>query len=173
MAALTGIRAGGDGGGEGRAVGAVVHQAALQLQGEMPFGAAHQDGFEELAQGLVGDLGGDPQTGDLLLVLDHPQLLDGGPEVGQPEPRGDRAHGPVAGDRQMVLLHGEGLRAGGRGQIGGRDRRIAVGGGQHRHPQLVVGTAVGGITARGTGESRTSPPGPSSSTAPEGAPPAR
>lgn len=159
MTALARVGAGGDGGGEGGAVRAVVHQTTLQLQGEVPFGAAHQDGFQEFAQGLVGDLGGDPQTGDLLLVLDHPQLLDGGTEIGQPQARGDRTHGPVAGDRQMVLLDGEGLRARGGGQIGGRDHRIAVGARQQRQPQLFVGAAVGGIAARGAGGEQDVPAG--------------
>ena len=82
MAAAAGVRAGGDGGGEGRAVGAVVDEAPLQFQGEMPLGAPDQDGLQQLPQCLVGDLGADPQTGDLLLVLDHSELFDRAAEVG-------------------------------------------------------------------------------------------
>ena len=99
VAAAPGVRAGADGRGEGRAVGAVVDQPALQFQGEMAFGAADEDRFQELAEGLVGDLGGDAQAGDLLLVLDQPQLLDRAAEVAEAQPRGDRADAPGAGPR--------------------------------------------------------------------------
>lgn len=152
MAALTRVGSGGDRGGEGGAVGAVVHEPPFQFQGEMPFGAADQNRFEKFTERLVGDLGGDPQAGDLLLVLDEAQLLDRGTEIGEPEPRGHRAHGPVTGDRQIVFLDGKRFRAGGGGQVGCGDRRVvAVGGRQQGQPQLVVGVLVVGFAGRRAG----------------------
>lgn len=123
----------------------------FQFQREVPLGAADQDRFEEFTERLVGDLGGDPQAADLLLVLDDAQLLDGDPEVGQPELRGDRAHRPVPGHGQIVLLDGQRLRARGGGQSGGGDHRIAAGDRQQVHPELFVGTSVGRVTGRRTG----------------------
>lgn len=151
VTAPAGVGAGGDGRGEGGAVGAVVHQPALQFQREVPLGAADQDRFEEFTERLVGDLGGDPQAADLLLVLDDAQLLDGDPEVGQPELRGDRAHGPVPGHGQVVLLDGQRLRARGGGQTGGGDHRVAAGDRQQVHPELFVGTSVGRVAGRRAG----------------------
>lgn len=139
-----GVRAGADGGGEGRAVGAVVHQAPFQLQGEVAFGAADEDGLQEFAEGLVGDLGGDPQTGDLLLVLDQPLLFDGGSEVGQPQPGRHRAQGAVPGDGEVVFLDGERVRADvlARGVVGRRDGRITARAGEHGQPQVFVEPAL-------------------------------
>lgn len=151
----------------------MVHQPPLQFQCEMPFGAADEDRFEEFTERLVGDLGGDPQAGDLLLVLDDAQLLHRGAEVGQPEPRGDRVHGPVAGDRQIVFLHGERFRAGGGGQVGGCDHRVAVGGGQQGQPQLVVGAPLDGIAGRRSGADKHVLVGAEQQHGTRGAPPAR
>lgn len=83
----------------------MVDQAPLQFQREMTLGAPDEDRFEQLAQGLVGDLPGGAQTADLLLVLDDPLLLDRAREIGETQPRGHREQGPVPGDGQMVLLH--------------------------------------------------------------------
>ena len=99
MAGGAGVRAGADRGGEGGAVGAVVDQAALQLQREVPLGAADQDRLQQLAERLVGDLRGYPQAGDLVLVLDQPELLDGSAEVGEREGVGDRARWRGGGSR--------------------------------------------------------------------------
>lgn len=85
----------------------MVDQAALQFQGEMAFGAADEDRFEQFTEGLVGDLGGDAQAGDLVLVLDEPQLLHGAAQVGEAQPGRHGAERPVPGHGQMVLLHGQ------------------------------------------------------------------
>lgn len=161
------------GGGESRAVGTVVHEPALQLQGQVAFGASHEDRFEEFAERLVGDLRGDPQAGDLLLVLHQAQLFHGAAEVAEAQARGDGAHGAVAGDRQVVFLDGQGVGVQAAGETRRGDDRVAVGIGQDGQPQLLVGAPVGGVPGRRAGQSRTSSPGPSSSTAPGGAPPAR
>lgn len=123
----------------------------FQFEREMPLRAADEDRFEKFAQRLVGDLGGDPQAADLLLVLDDAQLLDVGAQVGQPELRGDRGHGPVPGDGQVVLLDGQGLRPARGGQIRGGDHGIASGHRQEVDAQLFVGASVGRITGRGAG----------------------
>lgn len=148
VTATTGVRAGGDGGGEGRPVGTVVDEAALQLQGEVALGAADENRFEEFAQCLVGDLRADPQTGDLLLVLDDSQLLDRATEVAEPQPGRDRADRAVAGHGEVVFLHRERLGAQGRGQIGRRDRRVAAGSRQHLDPYGLVGPPLSDLTAR-------------------------
>lgn len=168
-----GVRAGGDGGGEGRAVGAVVDEAALQFQGQVALGAADEDRFEQFAQRLVGDLRADPQTGDLLLVLDHSQLLDRAPEVGEPQPGRDRADRAVPAHGEVVFLHPERLGAQGRDQIGSRDRRVAAGSGQHLDAYRLVGRPSPISPLGGVPQSRTSSSLPSSSTAPCGAAPAR
>lgn len=149
VAAPARVGSGGDGGREGGAVGSVVDQPAFQFEREMPLRAADQDRFEEFTQRLVGDLGGDPQTADLLLVLHDAQLLDGRAEIGQPELRGDRGHGPVPGDRQIVFLDGQGLRPACGGQIRGGHDGITAGHRQQVHPELIVGAPVGRITGRG------------------------
>ncbi len=143
MASAPRVRAGAHGGGEGGAVGAVVDQAALQLQGEMPFGAADQDGLQEFTEGLVGDLGADAQAGDLLLVLDHPELLDRLAQVGQAQPGCDGPHGAVPDDGEVVVLGGEGLGALGRGEAGRRDGGVASGSRQRPHPERFVGPGLG------------------------------
>lgn len=145
MAGAARVRTGGDGGAEGGSVGAVVDQAALQFQCEMPLGAADEDRFEQFAQGLVGDLGGDPQMGDLLLVLDRALLFDGAAEVREVQPGSHRADGAVPGDGQMVLLDGERAQPGRVHEVGGGDGRVSGGGGQDAQPQEVVGTAGGGV----------------------------
>lgn len=151
MAAPAGVGSGGDGGREGGAVGAVVDQPAFQLQRQVPFGAADEDRFEEFAEGLVGDLGRDPQAADLLLVLDDAQLLDRRAQIGQPQLRGDRGHGPVPGDRQVVLLDRQRLRAGRRGQVGGGDHGVPARHRQRIDPHVLVGAPVGRVTGRWTG----------------------
>lgn len=88
MASLAGVGSGGHGGHEGGAVRTVVDEAALQFQGEVAFGPADQDRFEEFTEGLVGDLGGDPEAADLLLVLDDPLLFHGEAQIGQFQARG-------------------------------------------------------------------------------------
>src|SRR5690606_17942040 len=94
---------------------AVVDEAAFQLQGEVAFGAADEDGLQELAEGLVGDLGADAEAGDLLLVLDDPELLHGPADVGETEGGGGGGDGAVAADGEVVFLNGEGI-----GALGGR-----------------------------------------------------
>jgi hypothetical protein len=126
----------------------VVDQAPLQLQREMALGTAHQDGLEELTEGLVGDLRADAQTGDLLLVLDDPQLFDGAPQVGQAQPRRDGAEGAVPGDGEVVFLDGEGVGVLSDGQAGGSDGGVASGGGQDVQPQGVVGAPLEGAVVR-------------------------
>ncbi|CAM5674891.1 hypothetical protein SALBM217S_09905 [Streptomyces griseoloalbus] len=102
----------------------MVDQAALQFQGEVAFGAADQDGLQEFAQGLVGDLLAPMrETGDLLLVLDHAQLFDGAADAGEAQPRGGVPQRAVPGDGEVVLLHGEGVDALGDGEAGGLPRR--------------------------------------------------
>ncbi len=127
----------------------MIDEASFEFQGEMAFGAADEDGLQQFAERLVGDLGADPEAGDLLLVLDHPELLDGAAEVRQAQPGGDRADGAVPGHGEVVLLHGEGVGALGRGEVGGRDGRVAsAGSGQGLDAQGLVGAllrgAVGG-----------------------------
>lgn len=151
MPPLTGVGAGGHGGGEGGAVRPVVDQAALQFEREMPLGAADQDRFEEFAEGLVGDLGGDPETADLLLVLDDPLLLHREAQIGQPEARGGLAHGTVPGHGQIVLLDGERIRASRGREARGGDHRVPVRDGQEVDPERLVGPPVGGFTGRGAG----------------------
>lgn len=151
VAAQPGVGPGGYRGREGRAVGAVVDEPALQLQREMPLGAAHQDRLQEFAESLVRDLRRDPQAGDLLLVLDKALLLDGETEVGEAQPGRHRAHRPVSGDGQMVFLDGQRLHPGRPGQLCGRDRRIAGRGRQDGQPQLLIRTAFGGIAGGRTG----------------------
>lgn len=133
---------GGDSGREGGAVGAVIDEPPLQFQGEMSLRTTDENGLQQLTECLVGDLGGDPQTGDLLLVLDQAELLDGATEVGETQPGRDRADGAMPGHGQMVLLDGERLGPLGGGEIGGCDRRIAAGRGQHVHTQGLVRTAA-------------------------------
>lgn len=129
----------------------MVDEAAFQLQGQVSFGAADEDGLQELAEGLVGDLGADAQAGDLLLVLDDPQLLDGLSEVGQAQRRRDRAHGTVPDHGEVVVLGGEGLGALFRRETGGRDGRITAGAGQGAQLQRVVGPALGRPVVRWAG----------------------
>lgn len=49
----------------------------FEFEGEMTLGAADEDGLQQLAEGLVGDLGADAEAGDLLLVLDDAELFHG------------------------------------------------------------------------------------------------
>ena len=163
-----------DGGGEGRAVGAVVDEAALQFQGEVALGAADEDGLEQLAQGLVGDLGADPQAGDLLLVLDHPQLLDRAAEVGEAQPGRDRADGAVPGHGEVVLLHGEGVGALRRGhEAAAAAGGVAAGPGSTWTRTASSGGPRAELPLGRARQSRRSSLLPSSSTAPCGAAPAR
>lgn len=137
-----GVGAGTDGGGEGGAVRPVVDQAALQLQREVAFGAADEDRLQQLAEGLVGDLGGDAQAGDLLLVLDQALLFHGEPEVRQAQLRRDGVQGAVTADGDVVLLDREGLGPYRGGQIGGRHGGIPARGVQHGDPQPFVQAAL-------------------------------
>ena len=148
----------------------MVDEPALQFEGEMPFGAADEDGLQEFAEGLVGDLGADPQAGDLLLVLDHPQLFDRAAEVGQPQPRGDRADRPVPGDGEVVFLDGEGVGALGLRRDRRRRRRVARAAGQglQRAATRPVAPAAG-LSSGGPAHSSRSSVLPSSRTAPCGA----
>lgn len=145
MPGAPGVRAGADGGREGGAVRPVVDEAPLQLQREVAFGAPDEDGLQQLAQGLVGDLGGDPQAGDLPLVLDEALLLHGGPEVREAQLGRDGAQGPVPGDGEVVLLHGEGVGADGGGGVGRRDGGIPAAGGQHADAEVFVEAALVGL----------------------------
>lgn len=142
MPGAAGVRAGAHGGRERGSVGPVVDEAPLQLQGEVPFGPSDQDGLQQLAQGLVGDLGGDPQAGDLLLVLDEALLLHGGPEVREPQFGRHGAQGAMAADGEVVLLHGEGVRVDGRRHVRGRDGGVAAGARQHGESEPLVEPAL-------------------------------
>lgn len=145
------VRAGADGGGEGGAVRPVVDEPAFQLQGEVPFGTSHEDGLQQLAEGLVGDLRGDPQAGDLLLVLDEALLLDGGAEVREAQLGRHGAQGPVPADGEVVFLHGERLGAQGGGQVGGGDGRITAGAVEDGDVQAFVEAALVGLAGGRTG----------------------
>jgi len=123
----------------------VVHQAALQFQGEVAFGAADQDRLQQLTEGLIGDLGGDPQAGDLVLVLDQPQLLDGLSEVGQAQAGCGRGDGPVPGDGQVVLLDGEAVGAEPGRELGGGHSRIAAPGREHHAADVLGGLPFGRV----------------------------
>lgn len=142
MTASAGVRAGGDGGRERGAVRPVVDEPSLQFEGEMAFGAADEDRLQQLSEGLVGDLGGDSQTGDLLLVLDHPQLFDRAADVGEAERGGDRAEGAVAGHREVMLLYGHGVGAVRCREVRGGYGGVAVGAGECVDAQGLVGTAL-------------------------------
>lgn len=141
----SGVRAGADGGREGRPVRPVVDEPALQLQREVAFGASDEDRFQQLAEGLVGDLRGDAQAGDLLLVLDEALLLHGEPQVGEAQFGRDGAQRPVPADGEVVLLHRERVRAYGGGHVRGGDGRVPGRGGQHRDPQPFVEAALVGL----------------------------
>lgn len=148
VAGHAGVRAGADGGGEGGAFRAVVDQPALQLQGEVAFGPADQDGLQQFAQGLVGDLGCYPQRGDLVLVLDQAQVLDGSREVGERDALGDRAQCAVAGDGEVVLLDREGVGALLAGEFGGGHRGVAVRARQDDRAQVVRRLTLLGVVVR-------------------------
>lgn len=168
-----GVRSGADGGREGRAVGAVVDEAALQLQGQVAFGAPDEDRLQQLAEGLVGDLGGDPQAGDLLLVLDQPLLFHGGAQVGQPQPGRDRVQRAVPADGEVVFLHGEGLGASGRARSAAATAGSAPGLGRtdSRSPSSSRPSSASPVGA--VPQNRASSAGPTSRTAPSGDAPAR
>ncbi len=110
----------------------MVDHAALQLHRQVPLGAPDQDGFEQLAERLVGDLGRDPQVGDLVLVLDHPHPLDHPARVRQPHAPGERRDLPVPGDGEVVLLHREVAHPQLYGGLGGGERGVRAG----RHLEL-------------------------------------
>ena len=167
------VRPRGDEGGERRSVRPVIHQPAFQLQREMPLGPAHQDRFQQLAERLVGQLPGDPHAGDLLVVLDDPQLFDGPPQIGEVQPRRGGADGPVAGHGQMVFLDGQRLGAVRRRQIGGGHGGVAVRPGQQEQPQILRMRPRPGPHGDASGATRTSWTGPRSSVAPAGASPHR
>ena len=151
----------------------MVDEAALQFEGEMAFGAADQDGLQEFTESLVGDFGADAEAGDLLLVLDHSELFDRAAEVGQAQPRDDRADLPVPGHGEVVFLHGEGVGALGLGEIGGGDGGIARTAGQGLHAQRIVRSSLAGLSSGGPAHRRRSSVLPRSRTAPSGAVPAR
>ena len=119
----------------------------------MPLGAADQDRLQQLAERLVGDLGGDPQAADLLLVLDQPQLLHGSAEVGQPHPATTEA---IARCRATVRWCSSTarLRRSVRGEVGGGHRGIPSGpqhGGARRRgggPRAGAGERCAGAPAR-------------------------
>lgn len=148
VAASAGVRTGTDGGRERGTVGTVVDQATLQFQGQVTFGTADEDGLEQFTEGLVGDFGADPEAGDLLLVLHHPQLLDRAAQIREAQPGHDRADGAVPGDGQVMLLHREGLTALPCREVGGGDGRVATGSGQPLHAQRLVGPAFGRAVVR-------------------------
>lgn len=153
MPGAAGVRPGADGGRERGPVGPVVDETALQLQGEVALGPAHQDRLQQLTEGLVGDLRGDPQAGDLLLVLDEALQLHGGPQVHEPQLGRDGAQGAVAGDGEVVLLDGQRLDAQRTGHVPGRDGRVAAGARQDGEPEpLVEAPLVGLAGGRADGE---------------------
>lgn len=122
----------------------MVDEAAFQFQREVPFGAADEDRLQEFAQGLVGDLRADAQTGDLLLVLGHPQLFDGSADVREAQGGRDGADRPVAGHGEVVLLDGEGVGALRCGEARGGDGGVTAGARQHVDAQGGVRAAVRG-----------------------------
>lgn len=126
----------------------MIDETPLQFEGEMPLGAADEDGLQEFSQCLVGDLGADAQTGDLLLVLDDPELFDRAREIRQAQPRDDRADGSVPADGEVVFLDGEGAGVLPRREVGRGDGRVAGGAGEGVDAQSLVGTAVQAVVQR-------------------------